>query len=229
MSQTVAIPHGLPVDRDAGPFNPPRAITRLRDARPVSPIVMPDGHQGWLVTGYDAVRQLMADTRFSSRLDLDLIPRTVRDPWHARRHRTVPADAGPVHRDGPAGPRPAAEAADQRVHRQTHEAARRAHRRDRRAATGSPGTADSASRPGQGVRAAGAVAGDLRTARRPVRRPGDLPGQLRPVPGQGPDARGEDGRPRRTEHLSRRPGHGQARRARRRHPVRPRQPARPHH
>ncbi|GAA1711588.1 cytochrome P450 [Fodinicola feengrottensis] len=73
MSQTVAIPHGLPVDRDAGPFNPPRAITRLRDARPVSPIVMPDGHQGWLVTGYDAVRQLMADTRFSSRLDLDLI------------------------------------------------------------------------------------------------------------------------------------------------------------
>lgn len=30
------IPHGLPTQRDAGPFNPPRAITRLRETRPVS-------------------------------------------------------------------------------------------------------------------------------------------------------------------------------------------------
>ena len=50
-----------------------------------------------------------------------------------------------------------------------------------------------AGRPGQGVRAAGALAGHLRTARRPLRRPGDLPGQLGPVPGQGPDAGDEDG------------------------------------
>ncbi|MEV5715396.1 cytochrome P450 [Amycolatopsis mediterranei] len=73
MSQTVDVPHGLPMDRDAGPFDPPSALTRLRDARPVSPLVFPDGHEGWLVTGYDEVRQLMADTRFSSRLDLDVI------------------------------------------------------------------------------------------------------------------------------------------------------------
>jgi cytochrome P450 len=73
MSQTVAIPRGLPMERDAGPFDPPRQITRLREARPVSPMVFPDGHEGWLVTGYDAVRRLMADTRFSSRQDIGVI------------------------------------------------------------------------------------------------------------------------------------------------------------
>ncbi|WP_275466112.1 cytochrome P450 [Streptomyces noursei] len=73
MRQSVPVPHGLPMDRDANPFDPPRAITRLRAARPVSPLVFPDGHEGWLVTGYDAVRQLMADTRFSSRLDLGVV------------------------------------------------------------------------------------------------------------------------------------------------------------
>ncbi|QKV77082.1 cytochrome P450 [Amycolatopsis sp. Hca4] len=72
MSQ-VDVPHGLPMDRDAGPFDPPSALTRLRDTRPVSPLVFPDGHEGWLVTGYEEVRQMMADTRFSSRLDLDVI------------------------------------------------------------------------------------------------------------------------------------------------------------
>ena len=73
MSQPVTIPHGLPMERDAGPFDPPREITRLRDARPVSPMVFPDGHEGWLVTGYDAVRQVMADTRFSSRQDIGVV------------------------------------------------------------------------------------------------------------------------------------------------------------
>ncbi|WP_425301822.1 cytochrome P450 [Nocardia wallacei] len=70
---TIPVPHGLPVDRTAGPFNPPREISALRDARPVSPLVFPDGHEGWLVTGYDEVRQLMADTRFSSRQDIGIV------------------------------------------------------------------------------------------------------------------------------------------------------------
>jgi cytochrome P450 len=61
------------MERDAGPFDPPRQISRLREARPVSPMVFPDGHEGWLVTGYDAVRRLLADTRFSSRLDIDVM------------------------------------------------------------------------------------------------------------------------------------------------------------
>ncbi|OXM73255.1 MULTISPECIES: cytochrome P450 [Amycolatopsis] len=73
MTQTVPIPNGLPTDRDAGPFDPPGEFTRLRESRPVCPLVFPDGHEGWLVTGYDEVRQVLADTRFSSRLDLGII------------------------------------------------------------------------------------------------------------------------------------------------------------
>ncbi|MEU8682321.1 cytochrome P450 [Streptomyces sp. NPDC048611] len=73
MSHTVPVPNGLPMERDAGPFDPPRDLTRLREARPVSPLLFPDGHEGWLVTGYDAVRQLLADTRFSSRQDIGVL------------------------------------------------------------------------------------------------------------------------------------------------------------
>jgi cytochrome P450 len=73
MTETVPVPQGLPMDRDAGPFAPPSAITALRAARPGSPLRFPDGHEGWLVTGYEAVRQLMADTRFSSRQDLGVV------------------------------------------------------------------------------------------------------------------------------------------------------------
>ncbi|GAA3685752.1 cytochrome P450 [Lentzea roselyniae] len=73
MSQTASVPQGLPMERDAGPFDPPSQITRLREAHPVSPMVFPDGHEGWLVTGYEAVRQVMADTRFSNRQDVGVI------------------------------------------------------------------------------------------------------------------------------------------------------------
>ncbi|MGW4394000.1 cytochrome P450 [Amycolatopsis nivea] len=73
MSQQVSPVDGLPMDRDAGPFDPPSAITALRETRPVSPMLFPDGHEGWLITGYDAVRQVMSDARFSNRLDLGVI------------------------------------------------------------------------------------------------------------------------------------------------------------
>ncbi|SDG21795.1 Cytochrome P450 [Lentzea fradiae] len=62
--------HGLPTDRDVTPFDPPGAITALRATHPVSPMLFPDGHEGWLITGYEAVRQALADTRFSSRQDI---------------------------------------------------------------------------------------------------------------------------------------------------------------
>jgi cytochrome P450 len=73
MSQKVSVPQVLPMDRDAGPFDPPSQITALREARPVSPMAFPDGHEGWLITGYEAVRQVMSDTRFSNRQDLGVI------------------------------------------------------------------------------------------------------------------------------------------------------------
>ncbi|GLY48950.1 cytochrome P450 [Lentzea sp. NBRC 102530] len=65
--------HGLPMERDVTPFDPPSEITGVRASRPVSPMLFPDGHEGWLVTGYDAVRQALSDTRFSSRQDLGII------------------------------------------------------------------------------------------------------------------------------------------------------------
>ncbi|MBF6171930.1 cytochrome P450 [Nocardia blacklockiae] len=73
MTSTVPVPHGLPTHRDAGPFDPPTEITRLREARPVSPLIFPDGHEGWLVTGYEEVRAVMVDTRFSSRQDIGVV------------------------------------------------------------------------------------------------------------------------------------------------------------
>ncbi|WP_409180428.1 cytochrome P450 [Amycolatopsis sp. VS8301801F10] len=73
MSQQLSPVDGLPMDRDAGPFDPPAAITALRETRPVSPMRFPDGHEGWLITGYDAVRQVMSDARFSSRQDLGVV------------------------------------------------------------------------------------------------------------------------------------------------------------
>jgi len=72
-SSTVPVPHGLPMERNVSPFDPPREVTELRAARPVSPMLFPDGHEGWLVTGYDAVRKLMADNRFSSRQDIGVL------------------------------------------------------------------------------------------------------------------------------------------------------------
>jgi len=65
--------HGLPMERDVNPFDPPSRITELRSTRPVSPMLFPDGHEGWLITGYEAVRQALADTRFSNRQDLGII------------------------------------------------------------------------------------------------------------------------------------------------------------
>ncbi|RZQ65431.1 cytochrome P450 [Amycolatopsis suaedae] len=61
------------MQRDAGPFDPPSRLSQLRDTRPVSPLLFPDGHEGWLVTGHEAVRQALVDTRFSSRLDIGIV------------------------------------------------------------------------------------------------------------------------------------------------------------
>ena len=69
-TDSIPVPCGLPMERDAGPFDPPRRVSQLRDVRPVSPMLFPDGHEGWLVTGYEAVSQLLANTQFSSRQDL---------------------------------------------------------------------------------------------------------------------------------------------------------------
>ncbi|MFD5826456.1 cytochrome P450 [Lentzea sp. NPDC060358] len=85
---------GLPTDRDVSPFVPPARITELRETRPVSPLLFPDGHEGWLVTGYDAVRQVLADTRFSSRQDLGIVHVPFPTPGMPELTEPVPQEPG---------------------------------------------------------------------------------------------------------------------------------------
>ncbi|MFI8419773.1 cytochrome P450 [Streptomyces sp. NPDC085479] len=66
-----AEPVTLPTERAAGcPFDPPAGLAELRDAAPLARMTYPDGHVGWLATGYSTVRALMGDPRFSSRFEL---------------------------------------------------------------------------------------------------------------------------------------------------------------
>ncbi|AOS63122.1 cytochrome P450 [Actinoalloteichus hymeniacidonis] len=63
----------LPTTRD-NPFDPPAELLRLRADRGIHPLAYPDGHQGWLVTDYQAIRTVMADPRFSARQELRRLP-----------------------------------------------------------------------------------------------------------------------------------------------------------
>ncbi|PZG23318.1 cytochrome P450 [Nonomuraea aridisoli] len=63
----------MPTARQAGcPFDPPKELTQAREQSPISRFTFADGHQGWVVTGYDLVRSILADQRFSSRRELML-------------------------------------------------------------------------------------------------------------------------------------------------------------
>ncbi|MFC5823429.1 cytochrome P450 [Nonomuraea insulae] len=61
----------MPTARQAGcPFDPPKELIEAREQSPISRLPFPDGHQGWLITGFDLVRSVLADPRFSSRKEL---------------------------------------------------------------------------------------------------------------------------------------------------------------
>ncbi|WP_028924282.1 cytochrome P450 [Pseudonocardia acaciae] len=63
----------LPTARQPGcPFDPPAGLIDAHRHGPISRYRFPDGHQGWLVTGYDLVRSVLTDSRFSSRRELML-------------------------------------------------------------------------------------------------------------------------------------------------------------
>lgn len=58
----------LPTARRPGcPFDPPAELTDARRHGPINRYPFPDGHQGWLITGYDLV---LGDPRFSSHKEL---------------------------------------------------------------------------------------------------------------------------------------------------------------
>ncbi|GAA1408404.1 cytochrome P450 [Kitasatospora putterlickiae] len=64
-------PVTIPTQRTAGcPFDPPAGLAELRERDPLARMTYPDGHVGWLATGYTAVRTILADPRFSSRYEL---------------------------------------------------------------------------------------------------------------------------------------------------------------
>lgn len=61
----------LPTTRPAGcPFDPPAELLDARRHGPISRYTHPGGKPGWMITGYELVRSVLADPRFSSRKDL---------------------------------------------------------------------------------------------------------------------------------------------------------------
>jgi cytochrome P450 len=71
MSESVHTVTTMPTARPSGcPFDPPAELIDAREHGPISRFPFPDGHQGWLVTGFDLVRSVLADSRFSSRREL---------------------------------------------------------------------------------------------------------------------------------------------------------------
>ncbi|MFI6502920.1 cytochrome P450 [Nonomuraea typhae] len=71
MSESVHTFTTMPTERQPGcPFDPPKELLEAREHGPISRFPFPDGHQGWLVTGYDLVRAVLGDQRFSSRKEL---------------------------------------------------------------------------------------------------------------------------------------------------------------
>ncbi|MGW1892565.1 cytochrome P450 [Streptomyces sp. NPDC002004] len=61
----------LPTARQPGcPFDPPAELIDARRHGPISRYTHPGGKPGWLITGYDLVRSILADSRFSSRKEL---------------------------------------------------------------------------------------------------------------------------------------------------------------
>ncbi|MEU9314240.1 cytochrome P450 [Streptomyces sp. NPDC048295] len=65
----------LPTARPSGcPFDPPAELVDARRHSPISRYTFPGGRPGWLITGFDLVRAVLADSRFSSLKELMLHP-----------------------------------------------------------------------------------------------------------------------------------------------------------
>jgi cytochrome P450 len=60
-------PIAFPRQARPGPFDPPEVLGDLREESPLIPMRFADGHVGWFVTGYTAVRSILSDPRFSVR------------------------------------------------------------------------------------------------------------------------------------------------------------------
>ncbi|MER6944454.1 cytochrome P450 [Nonomuraea sp. NPDC000554] len=74
MSDPSALPRLVAQHAEACPFDPPQELARLRAHEPVTPMTYSDGHDGWLVTDHALVREVLADNRFSHRVELTHYP-----------------------------------------------------------------------------------------------------------------------------------------------------------
>ncbi|GAB2727262.1 cytochrome P450 [Kitasatospora kifunensis] len=71
MGESVHTVTTLPTVRQPGcPFDPPAELLDARRQGPISRYTHLGGKPGWLITGYDLVRSVLADPRFSSRKEL---------------------------------------------------------------------------------------------------------------------------------------------------------------
>ncbi|MEV5510801.1 cytochrome P450 [Streptomyces orinoci] len=71
MGESLHTVQTLPTTRQPGcPFDPPAELIDARRHGPISRYTHPGGKPGWLITGYDLVRSVLADSRFSSRKEL---------------------------------------------------------------------------------------------------------------------------------------------------------------
>ncbi|WP_433725914.1 cytochrome P450 [Nocardia sp. CA-129566] len=52
------------------PLDPPTELAQFRERNPLTRMIFPDGHHGWLATGHAVVRAILADPRFSARSEL---------------------------------------------------------------------------------------------------------------------------------------------------------------
>jgi cytochrome P450 len=92
MTESLPEPAPLPMARPAGClFDPPEELARLRESYPLSRLSYSDGHVGWLATSYALVREVLADTRFSSRIELFHIP------YPGQASQLPPAPPGHLH------------------------------------------------------------------------------------------------------------------------------------
>ncbi len=109
MTTTSQVP-ALPIDR-TDPFDPPVELMRWQREAPMRRLRYPDGHVGWLVTGYAEARAVLADPRFSVRPELAHSPTSTTtglsvppgfflrmDPPRHARYRRLLTGAFTVHR-----------------------------------------------------------------------------------------------------------------------------------
>lgn len=67
------IPVSLPTVRERA-LDPPTRFAELRGRSPIVRLALPDGTEGWLVTGYELACEVLRDQRFSARQDIRVPP-----------------------------------------------------------------------------------------------------------------------------------------------------------